>query len=229
MRGLETESADGPLVLLGPSDGSLVLPIRIAPAEALAIAYELADHPNPRPLPHDLVGSVLEATQASLDSVTVSEVRDGTFHATLALSVMGPRHVDVGSRPADAITLALRLHVPIYVSAEVLAAAGVRRPHAAGPETATALGITVQPLTPRLASRLGVPDAPGVLVAGVRALGTPSPARLQAGDVLLSLAGRRLASIEEFRAAAATRTSARALEIEYQRGSSRVRTRFVPP
>jgi bifunctional DNase/RNase len=53
----------------------------------------------------------------------VTELRDGSFLATLALSgPAGERRLD--TRPSDAIALAVRMHAPLFVSDAVLDVAG---------------------------------------------------------------------------------------------------------
>jgi uncharacterized protein len=123
--GLNLEAASGaPLVLLREQDAPYrVVPIFIGGREAVAIALALSGEPPPRPLTHDLLAAVIEGLDARVDHVEVTEVREGTFHAELA--VQGPQGgVNLDSRPSDAIALALRVDAPLFVSEEVLDQAG---------------------------------------------------------------------------------------------------------
>jgi bifunctional DNase/RNase len=123
--GLDVEAGNGfPLVLLREQEAPhRVLPIFIGGREAVAIAMALTGEPSPRPLTHDLLAAVIETLDARVDHVVVTEVREGTFVATLALQ--GPHgSASVDSRPSDAIALALRFNAPLFASDEVLDEAG---------------------------------------------------------------------------------------------------------
>src|SRR4030065_1942830 len=70
------------------------LPIWIGPAEADAIAVKLQEVTVPRPLTHDLLGSVINALGASVNSIIVCDLRNDTFYAKVLLSVIG-KNVEV--------------------------------------------------------------------------------------------------------------------------------------
>lgn len=123
--GLNMESESGmPLVLLREQEAPhRVLPIFVGGREAVAIALALTDQQPPRPLTHDLLAALIETLDAHVDHVEVTDVRDGTFLAELA--VRGPQGgVNIDSRPSDAIALALRLDAPLFASETVLEEAG---------------------------------------------------------------------------------------------------------
>jgi bifunctional DNase/RNase len=98
--------------------------IWIANAEAYAIAMELQGTTAPRPLTHDLLKSVISELGATITSVIVSDLVDDIFYARIVMDANG-RHVEVDSRPSDAIALAVRAKVSIYVTESVLERAGV--------------------------------------------------------------------------------------------------------
>jgi len=123
--GLHLEATSGaPLVLLREQDEPhRMLPIFIGGPEAASIALALSGRTPPRPVTHDLFAALLEALDMRVERVEVTEVRDGTFIAELA--VQGPggdRRLD--SRPSDAIALAVRVNAPLFVREEVLEEAG---------------------------------------------------------------------------------------------------------
>lgn len=71
----------------------------------------------------------------------------------------------------------------------------------------TALGVSVAPLTPELASRAGVPkDVRGLLVQEVNPDGRAADAGIQAGDVIQEVNRKPVATVEELRAAVRTTT-----------------------
>jgi bifunctional DNase/RNase len=113
-----------PIVLLRESAGSRYLPIWVGASEATAIAFAQQGVVPPRPLTHDLLKDVLEATGNSLTEVQITEVRDGVFYATLILG----EGIEVSARPSDSIALALRTGSRIVCSDEVLDEAGLDVP-----------------------------------------------------------------------------------------------------
>ncbi len=108
-----------PVVILKDMDGSHYLPILIGPFEATAIALALEGAPVPRPLSHDLMRSILETLETSLEQVIIHDIRDSTFFAKLILRNDGELQ-EVDARPSDGIALALRMQAPIYVSDKIV-------------------------------------------------------------------------------------------------------------
>ena len=98
--------------------------IWIAHAEAYAIAVELQGTTSPRPLTHDLLKNVIVELGAKIESIVISDLIEDIFYARIVLDVAG-RHVEVDSRPSDAIALAVRARTPIFVEESVLERAGV--------------------------------------------------------------------------------------------------------
>ncbi|HEX2029662.1 MAG TPA: bifunctional nuclease family protein, partial [Nitriliruptorales bacterium] len=93
--------ANQPIVLLKEKTGPRYLPIWIGAVEATAIAFALQGVETPRPLTHDLFVDVLEDLGVRLESVHVTELREGTFYAELHFVQNGRNHT-VSSRPSDA-------------------------------------------------------------------------------------------------------------------------------
>ncbi|MFW6774906.1 bifunctional nuclease family protein [Nocardioides sp. CPCC 205120] len=113
-----------PIVLLRESSGERYLPIWIGAVEATAIAFAQQGVVPPRPLTHDLLKDVLDATGNGLEEVRIVEVRDGVFYAQLVLA----SGVEVSARPSDSIALALRTGSRIVCADDVLDEAGLAVP-----------------------------------------------------------------------------------------------------
>lgn len=112
------------VVILKEKAAERYLPIWIGPAEADAIAVKLQEHQVPRPLTHDLLGNIIGALGAAVSSIIVCDLRDDTFFAKIVLAVDG-NHIEIDSRPSDAIALAVRVKVPIFAEEIVLEKAGI--------------------------------------------------------------------------------------------------------
>lgn len=109
-------------LILNEVDGERTLPVIIGASEAQAIALELRGINPPRPLTHALFASVLEALGVRLLRVLIYKAEGGIFYAYLYLS-SGGVILRVDSRTSDAVALALRMQVPIYIYEDVLNAA----------------------------------------------------------------------------------------------------------
>ena len=112
------------VVILKQKDGDRYLPIWIGPHEADAIAVKLQDVSVSRPMTHDLLEKVIVAMGGALRHIVVTDLQNDTFYAKLTLDANGDS-MEVDSRPSDAIALAVRTKVPIYVEETVLEKAGI--------------------------------------------------------------------------------------------------------
>jgi uncharacterized protein len=108
-----------PIVLLKTADGNRYLPIWIGQPEAAAILMKLQGAATPRPMTHDLVTDLLEQLDAQVVRITVTELRDNTFYASITV-VMNGSEIEVDSRPSDAIALAVRADAPIFAADRVI-------------------------------------------------------------------------------------------------------------
>ncbi len=115
-----------PAVLLHDEDRSTVLPIFIGETEASAILRYMNDVQMPRPLTHDLIGSVMTSLGGNLERVIVNDFKNNTFFARLDVR-SGDDLIGIDARPSDAIAVALKHGVEIYVARGILDAAG--QPH----------------------------------------------------------------------------------------------------
>ncbi len=114
------------IILLKDTAAARYLPIWVGPFEADAIVMALQRVDPPRPMTHDLLKNTIGALEGSVSHVLISGLQDNTFFARIVLDV-GGRHVELDSRPSDAMALAVRCGVPIYASDEVIAQAGIVR------------------------------------------------------------------------------------------------------
>jgi len=108
-----------PIVLLKTAEGSRFLPIWIGHPEAAAILMKLQGATAPRPLTHDLLVSILGELEADVVRVTVTELRENTFYASITLMHDGAE-IEIDSRSSDAIAVAVRAQAPIYAADAVI-------------------------------------------------------------------------------------------------------------
>jgi bifunctional DNase/RNase len=98
-------------------------PIVIGLTEAQAIERRLKGIAITRPQTHDLLANVIESLGATLESITVNDLQEHTFFATLDVVKEDGQKVSIDSRPSDAIAIGIAGNVPIYVAEHVLESA----------------------------------------------------------------------------------------------------------
>lgn len=103
-------------------DGNRRLPIIIGAFEAQAIALEMEGVQPPRPMTHDLLKNLIDTFSERLSEVYINDLKDGTFFAKL---IFDYSDVEIDARPSDAIALAVRCNVPIYVNTDILDETGI--------------------------------------------------------------------------------------------------------
>jgi hypothetical protein len=86
-----------PIVLLKAVDTNKFLPIWIGHPEAAAILMKLQGASTPRPMTHDLLFEMLGELDVNCSRVSVTELRENTFYASITLSVNG-REVEIDLR-----------------------------------------------------------------------------------------------------------------------------------
>lgn len=112
------------IVMLKEIDSERQLPIWIGPCEADAITIELQDVKIARPVTHDLLKNIVEELGGKISHVLVKDLNDGVFHARLFIDV-NKEMLEIDCRPSDAIALAVRVKVPIFISELVMDEAGI--------------------------------------------------------------------------------------------------------
>jgi uncharacterized protein len=131
------------IVILKETDSERFLPIWIGPYEAEAITVSLQEMEVVRPLTHDLLRNVLQSLGAEVLRVNITELRDEVFYARIVLRVDG-QEMEIDSRPSDALALAVRVHVPVFVAEKVMSEAGTE------PEAEVAADESAEPQDERL-------------------------------------------------------------------------------
>jgi hypothetical protein len=110
--------------VLKEEDEERYLPIWIGPFEADAITIGLQNVEMTRPLTHDLLKAVINQMDASVSHIQVNDLKNDTFYAEIVVEQNG-RKLEIDSRPSDAIALAVRVGVPIYVAVDVMDRAAI--------------------------------------------------------------------------------------------------------
>jgi len=108
-----------PVLILKEVNGERSLPIWIGLLEATAIASELENIKFARPLTHDLTINMLKAADVTITKILINDLKDNTYYAIITMDKSGNKF-NIDSRPSDAIALALKSGVEIFVNEKVL-------------------------------------------------------------------------------------------------------------
>ncbi|MCY4172224.1 MAG: bifunctional nuclease family protein [Bacteroidetes bacterium] len=124
--GLSTTSTSGGafVLVLGEVGGTRKLPVVVGESEATAIVIGIENKHPPRPMPHDLMCDLMGYANMEVHDVLIDEIDEGTFFAKIRF-VRNGEHAMIDSRPSDAVAIAVRLDVDIFVAESVLEQAGI--------------------------------------------------------------------------------------------------------
>ncbi len=112
------------VVILREIDSDRYLPIMVGIYEAEHLTLALQQIEVSRPLTYDLFVNILDSLDAEVIHVEVVSLRDETYFGNIAININGTMH-NIDSRPSDAMNLAIRSNVPIFVAESVLDEAGL--------------------------------------------------------------------------------------------------------
>ncbi|HQU72519.1 MAG: bifunctional nuclease family protein [Calditrichaeota bacterium] len=106
-------------VILKEIDGDKTLPIIIGEYEAQSIALGLESIAPPRPITHDLLLNMLESLNAHIERIIITDLKNNTYYAIIEVLNSG-KILEIDARPSDAIALAVRQNIQIFVEEEVM-------------------------------------------------------------------------------------------------------------
>jgi bifunctional DNase/RNase len=112
------------VVVLRQTEVERYLAIWVGPYEAESITVALQEVEMSRPLTHDLLKNLFSTFNAKVLRVEIVALKDDIFYGNIVANA-NDKIVDIDARPSDAIALAVRAHVPMLVSQDVMDAAGI--------------------------------------------------------------------------------------------------------
>lgn len=119
--GLMSKASDhrAHVLLLQEKDGLRKIIVALGLLEAQAIAFSLREIQTDRPLTHDLFGAFASEFGIELQHVYINRIEDGTYHSVLCYRQGADIRV-IDARTSDAVAIALRACVPIYIDDALL-------------------------------------------------------------------------------------------------------------
>jgi bifunctional DNase/RNase len=119
------------IIVLNEVEGSRYLPIWVQAYYADPISISLQRISTDRPLPFDLMKTLIDLGNLHIEYVAISRLQNDVYYATLA--VMKKDSLDsepaiVDCRPCDALAVALKTGAPIFVVPEIMEEQGIEGP-----------------------------------------------------------------------------------------------------
>ncbi len=109
-------------LILKEKEGNRYVPVIIGMSEARAILVEMNQSPTRRPLTHELFITLADQYGCSLVEVDIIHYENGVYYADMMLLSAESKTFHIDARPSDAVAIALKLHAPIFMKADIFAA-----------------------------------------------------------------------------------------------------------
>jgi len=113
------------VLILKELEGKRRLPVVIGSYEAQAIALAIEKIASSRPMTHDLLKNTMEAADATLKEIAITNLADGIFFTTMYWTLSDGRTIEVDARTSDAVALAVRFNCRIFTHSFILDEAGL--------------------------------------------------------------------------------------------------------
>ena len=110
-----------PIIVLNDLENRRALPIWIGSAEASSIIRKIENIPSSRPLTHDLFIDFTNQTGSVITKVEINDVDEQTYYSSIFITDKEGKEIEIDARPSDAIAIAIRADIPIYVASSVIA------------------------------------------------------------------------------------------------------------
>ena len=107
------------LIILEDANNKNKIPILIGSNEAQSLSLTNENIKLPRPRSNELLINLVQKLSGNFKSIIINKYNKGVFYTNINIEISNtPIHLD--SRPIDAIEIAIRENLPIYVNDKVL-------------------------------------------------------------------------------------------------------------
>ena len=117
---IEHDSSNkGYLIILRNPNNDNKLPILIGSNEAQALSLTHQNIKLPRPRTNQLMINLVNKLDGKFESISITKYEKGIFYTIIKIKFLDTL-INLDSRPSDAVEIAIRENLPIYVNDEVL-------------------------------------------------------------------------------------------------------------
>ena len=117
--GLDSTTGSPILILSDAKNEEDLYPIWIGVSEAEGIIMKQSGVETPRPMTYDLIVNIIESLGGEVKNVSIVDMKDNAYIAEITLEQNG-NEIKIDARPSDAVNIALRFEVPIYLNEKVV-------------------------------------------------------------------------------------------------------------
>ena len=112
-------SSKGYLIILRSPDNNNKLPILIGSNEAQTLSLTHQNIQLPRPRTNQLIINLVNQLDGKFESISITKYEKGIFYTIIKIKILD-KLINLDSRPSDAVEIAIRENLPIYVDDKVL-------------------------------------------------------------------------------------------------------------
>ena len=112
------------VAILKEDSSERYLPIWIGPCEADSITVRLQNLEMARPLTHDILAQTISELGGKVLHVSIHDLRNDVVYASIVIE-QNSEQIELDARPSDALALAVRTDIPIFVTTEVMKKASI--------------------------------------------------------------------------------------------------------
>ncbi|OQY10379.1 MAG: hypothetical protein B6I29_01580 [Marinitoga sp. 4572_148] len=116
--------SNSPVVFLRIENTHIGLPIWIGACEATFLALAINDQKTPRPLTHDLLLNFMEKEGYYLKKIEITNMDKDIYYSNIVLE-KDDNEITIDSRPSDALILAVKSKIPIYIKDKLIIENGI--------------------------------------------------------------------------------------------------------
>ncbi|NUU96432.1 hypothetical protein XO10_09245 [Marinitoga sp. 1135] len=116
--------SNSPVIFLRIENTNIGIPIWIGACEATYLALSINEQKTPRPLTHDLFLKFLENEGYTVERVEIINMVKDIYYANIVFEKDGDELI-YDSRPSDAIIMAVKTRVPIYIKDSIIIENGI--------------------------------------------------------------------------------------------------------
>ncbi len=117
--GLDSTTGSPILILSDANNEEDLYPIWIGVSEAEGIIMKQSGVETPRPMTYDLIKNIIETLGGTVKNVSIVDMKDNTYIAEIVVEKDG-KEIKIDARPSDAVNIALRFDVPIYLNENIV-------------------------------------------------------------------------------------------------------------
>lgn len=118
---LEDDIFKTPIVYLAIEGENKYIPVWIGPFEGESLMLGMKGAQLLRPLPYDTIINIINGLDAKIKHIIISQISNNTYYGNILIEKNSQSLLNIDIRPSDALNIAVRAGVDIFVEDRVIA------------------------------------------------------------------------------------------------------------